>query len=183
MDVNALFRAVTANPAAFGLTVSSGCLSGTAVCASPDSYLYWDGTHPTAAGHRLLAALAEDYLHYGDRGAATALEADDAESLRRRAYDSDFELLTGLDHAPEGTRAGVQADGQHIDIDARGAVPDASGPRRRHPLRGRPHLGRPAPGPGVQHRRGPGRRPAPVVRHPVLWRGRLLRLDRRGRPG
>ena len=31
-------------------------------CCAPDSYLFWDGVHPTAQGHRLLAAGLADIL-------------------------------------------------------------------------------------------------------------------------
>jgi phospholipase/lecithinase/hemolysin len=33
-----------------------------AICASPREYLFWDAIHPTASGHRILAAAALDTL-------------------------------------------------------------------------------------------------------------------------
>ena len=63
VDVNAAFDAASANPASttirdfdtpclqFGVVVQ-------AVCAHPEQYLFWDGMHPTVAGHRLIAAAA-----------------------------------------------------------------------------------------------------------------------------
>ncbi|HXE23710.1 MAG TPA: SGNH/GDSL hydrolase family protein [Roseiarcus sp.] len=55
-------------PARFGFTnVTSPCLSGNfespgTECADPGQYLFWDGEHPTAAGHALTADLAYDVL-------------------------------------------------------------------------------------------------------------------------
>jgi phospholipase/lecithinase/hemolysin len=53
-DAFGFLNAVTANPAAYGLTnVTAACLT-TPGC-SPDEYLYWDSAHPTTRAHQLLA--------------------------------------------------------------------------------------------------------------------------------
>ncbi|MFP5296329.1 MAG: SGNH/GDSL hydrolase family protein, partial [Alphaproteobacteria bacterium] len=76
MDLYKISDPLAANPGAFGLTnVTDACFNGVTVCANPDGYLYWDGVHPTAAGHRLIAALANDYLYYGDLGAQSTVQA------------------------------------------------------------------------------------------------------------
>jgi outer membrane lipase/esterase len=54
-DVFGLVNQVVANPGAFGLTnVTNACVTG--VCTDPSTYLFWDGIHPTAAGHQLIAS-------------------------------------------------------------------------------------------------------------------------------
>jgi phospholipase/lecithinase/hemolysin len=59
-DTFAFLNSVIANPGTFGLTnVTQSCLQGTpltgaSVCANPGSYLFWDGLHPTTAGHAIL---------------------------------------------------------------------------------------------------------------------------------
>jgi phospholipase/lecithinase/hemolysin len=64
LDLYGLLETVTANPAAYGFdNVTDACKSGPSglpgtVCASPDSHLFWDDFHPSAAGHRLIAAAA-----------------------------------------------------------------------------------------------------------------------------
>jgi phospholipase/lecithinase/hemolysin len=60
---------IVADPSRFGLTnVTSPCFSGGfetpgSVCADPNSFLFWDGEHPTAAVHALTADLAFDVLN------------------------------------------------------------------------------------------------------------------------
>jgi outer membrane lipase/esterase len=45
------------NPAAYGMAdVSSSCASSPACIANPEDTFFWDGVHPTAAGHGVLAA-------------------------------------------------------------------------------------------------------------------------------
>lgn len=52
-DLFGAVAGVIANPAAYGLTnVDDACLLGT--CGA-NSYLYWDGIHPSARGHQILA--------------------------------------------------------------------------------------------------------------------------------
>jgi phospholipase/lecithinase/hemolysin len=64
VDVGALFRDAIATPSAYGFTnVTDPCLraDGT-ICDDPDSYLFWDRRHPSAAAHRFIALLLEDHL-------------------------------------------------------------------------------------------------------------------------
>jgi len=50
-----LFEELRGNGAGFGFTnVQDRCLVGLTPCADPDSFLFWDGNHPTAATHRIL---------------------------------------------------------------------------------------------------------------------------------
>ncbi|MBD2741259.1 SGNH/GDSL hydrolase family protein [Coleofasciculus sp. FACHB-1120] len=67
LDVNSLFNNAITNKEKFGFTnVTDSCLKNYAppldlnyeVCDNPDSFLFWDAIHPTAAGHKLVADLA-----------------------------------------------------------------------------------------------------------------------------
>jgi phospholipase/lecithinase/hemolysin len=66
VDIYGIVDQIAAHPAAFGLTNSTDpCWTGNftdaasgRVCSSPNSYLFWDNMHPTAAGHRLIANIA-----------------------------------------------------------------------------------------------------------------------------
>jgi len=62
LDIESLLNNVTASPADFGFTnVSDACIIlGGNSCSDPDSYLFWDGIHPTAAAHQLIANNALD---------------------------------------------------------------------------------------------------------------------------
>src|SRR6516225_3435496 len=59
-DINAFLHTVVSSPARYGLRdVQDSCLTfgvvTNAVCADPDRHLFWDGIHPTRAGHLLVS--------------------------------------------------------------------------------------------------------------------------------
>jgi phospholipase/lecithinase/hemolysin len=56
-DTASLIRSMVANPGAYGFSnVTSPCFDGSAVCANPDEYLFWDDFHPTTATHGFVAS-------------------------------------------------------------------------------------------------------------------------------
>lgn len=62
VDLFSFLDDVVANPDKYGLTdVTDMCITpgvkGNAKCSNPNDYLFWDGIHPTSAGHALLADL------------------------------------------------------------------------------------------------------------------------------
>jgi len=57
-DTFGLLDGVINNPADYGfLNVTDPCFNGVAVCANPDSYLFWDSVHPTTSAHQLIGNL------------------------------------------------------------------------------------------------------------------------------
>ena len=69
LDLFQIFGDVIADPSSFGLTNASdscftGGLDGTGgtLCADLDSFLFFDGIHPTAAGHALVGQAAIDAI-------------------------------------------------------------------------------------------------------------------------
>ena len=54
-DVYAEFSQILANPAAYGFANTTD-EAMQAMSANPDTYLFWDTVHPTAAAHRLIAS-------------------------------------------------------------------------------------------------------------------------------
>ena len=126
MDLFKVGSVISANPGAFGLTnVKDTCFNGVTVCATPDSYFYWDTVHPTATGHRLLAALSNDYLYYGDLGAQSTVQGETAFRQREDMLDLSSEAVSG--HAPweAGTRLVFGALTDSVTTDARGPVAKA----------------------------------------------------------
>lgn len=59
-DAFALLNAIVSAPAAYGLTnVTTACVTPNDppfACTNPDQYLFWDGIHPTAATHAIIAS-------------------------------------------------------------------------------------------------------------------------------
>jgi outer membrane lipase/esterase len=67
LDVFGILHEVVAQPARFGLTdVTTTCIrlnvTVHAFCEKPGQFLFWDGIHPTVAGHRVLAKRAHTAL-------------------------------------------------------------------------------------------------------------------------
>ncbi len=53
-DLFGLVDSMVANPGAFGLTdVTNACAQF--VACDPSKYLFWDGIHPTSAGHQIIS--------------------------------------------------------------------------------------------------------------------------------
>jgi outer membrane lipase/esterase len=67
LDTDKLLADIVADPAAVGLTnVDEACLKFGVVtnpfCRTPNQYLFWDGIHPTRAGHTIVAKAAARVL-------------------------------------------------------------------------------------------------------------------------
>ena len=135
-DIAKVSDVLASNPGRFGLSnVTQTCLVGATACANPDSYLYWDSVHPTAAGHRLFAALAGDYLYYGDRAAASTLQGETAYRHREDALDASSARLSGRAPWEEGTSISVGGLYDRTETDARGTVASAKSDGRGAELR------------------------------------------------
>lgn len=66
-DANELLDLVISSPGKFHLLdaidrCTVPLVKSNAICSMPDSYLFWDATHPTTAGHRLIAGDVFDLL-------------------------------------------------------------------------------------------------------------------------
>lgn len=96
-DFEELFREVRADPAAFGFSnVSDGCVLVLACVTDPTAqsrYLFWDGSHPTTAGHALIGRRMYEAVHVPVPGPLPALGVALAlgwsRRLRRRLRDAD----------------------------------------------------------------------------------------------
>jgi phospholipase/lecithinase/hemolysin len=68
LDVFTLLRAIVSDPHAYRLKdVQDACLTFfvlvDAICERPNRFLFWDGIHPTVAGHEILEDAAQQLLH------------------------------------------------------------------------------------------------------------------------
>jgi len=66
-DFNSILAQVELQPASFGIkNAMDSCLTfggiGNQTCSTPNKYLFWDGVHPSAAGHSIVAAGALELL-------------------------------------------------------------------------------------------------------------------------
>lgn len=104
VDIAALFNAATTNPARFGLTnVTQPCLNTAtgATCATPETFLFWDTFHPTAAGHRIIGAYALDIIRSPQ--AIAPQVASVLSMTRQQTRDLDRRLLA-LRNVPQSDR-------------------------------------------------------------------------------
>lgn len=67
LDIFFILQQVVANPEEYDFdVVASSCINpgviAMAICSDPDDYLFWDGIHPTRAGHKLIAEYAKELL-------------------------------------------------------------------------------------------------------------------------
>ncbi len=128
MDLFKVGDVIVANPGAFGITnVRDACLNPVTfqVCSTPDTFFYLDGVHPTAAGHRLIARLANDYLYYGDIGAASTLLGETAYRHREDGLEAATERFSGREAWEAGTSITVSGGYDRTETDARGTVSEA----------------------------------------------------------
>jgi outer membrane lipase/esterase len=94
MDVNAAGLVIREAPQLFGFTnVTTSCFNGVTVCSNPGQTFYWDGVHPTTAGHHLIAELAMEYIYYGNLGVPTGAEVETSMGHRDLTMDTSIELL------------------------------------------------------------------------------------------
>lgn len=127
MDLFKIGDVIAANPGAFGVSnVTQPCFNGVTVCANPNDYFYFDGVHPTATGHAVIARLANDYLYYGDLGSQTAVLGETAWRHREDALDGATASLSGRDAWTAGTAISVSALADRTKTDARGRIGEAT---------------------------------------------------------
>lgn len=122
-DLAKVSDALSANPGRFGLTnTTDSCFNGVTVCSSPNTYLFFDGVHPTAAGHQLIARLSADYLYYGNRSAESAIQGETAYRHREDALDFATDRLSGHGAWEAGTSLSVGGMYDATGFDQRGFV-------------------------------------------------------------
>jgi outer membrane lipase/esterase len=126
VDVERAVAQIRSSPAAFGFTnVTTPCLNAQAgtVCATPDTFFYWDDIHPTARLHQMFAAVVSDYIYYGRRGAATATQAEASIDHRESAMDAALDRVRSIDE--RGPRLHIALDVAEATEDARGDIPES----------------------------------------------------------
>ncbi|MCO8028608.1 autotransporter domain-containing protein [Brevundimonas diminuta] len=127
MDLFKVGDVISGNPSAFGVSnVTQPSFNGVTVCSNPDTYFYFDGVHPTAKGHEVIARLANDYLYYGDLGSQTAVLGETAWRHREDALDGSTAALSGREAWMGGTSISVGALADKTETDARGAIGKAT---------------------------------------------------------
>ncbi|HWU50700.1 MAG TPA: SGNH/GDSL hydrolase family protein [Asticcacaulis sp.] len=100
VDIFSALQTIEANPTAYGFSdVTHACISVaacvTGTAATQNGYLFWDGVHPTAGGHKLIAALTAQYLYTPALTSGVGLFADESYETRRTTAND----MTNLLHA------------------------------------------------------------------------------------
>jgi outer membrane lipase/esterase len=128
MDLFKIGDVVAANPGLFGIAnITDPCINQTTFvrCSAPNTYFYIDGVHPTALGHQIIAALADDYLYYGDAGAGTALQGETAYRHREDGLHNASDVMSSREGWEAGTGVTVAGLIDNTETDARGTVAEA----------------------------------------------------------
>lgn len=131
VNAAALFSVVQANAAAFGFTnVTQQCLTAvacvTGTTAQQNQYLFWDGVHPTAAAHAIVARAATAYLNAPNRALAAAAITEIGVADRRSATYNALERLGDYKAVAGKTDIYISVIGDQGEFGARGAAPGYS---------------------------------------------------------
>ncbi len=128
VDLFKINDTLAANPGAFGVSnATQPCFNQVTLtlCSNPGDYFYFDGVHPTTKGHAVIAALANDYLYYGDLGTQSALQGETSWRLRRDALETSTDSLSGREAWSAGTSLSVEGLYDSTTTDARAAIAEA----------------------------------------------------------
>ena len=130
MDAAAALNIIRTNAAAFGFTNVTQKCTGSLACvtggaAVQDTYLFWDGVHPTAAGHRLIALYAALLLNPETPAASIAPMGEVAVRGRLNALDDIFSRTQGWARGQYDRQNGMWASaiGSFASVDAHGNTP------------------------------------------------------------
>ena len=130
MDVNRVFALIAANPAAYGFTNTTQACTAVLACvtaptAVQNQFAFWDGVHPTAAGHRLLALYAGLLLNPQPTTQRIAPLGEVAVRTRGAAVDETFDRTSGWAQGQYGRQNGFYANvtGSTGDVSAHDGVP------------------------------------------------------------
>ncbi|WP_284180416.1 autotransporter domain-containing protein [Rhabdaerophilum sp. SD176] len=128
VNAAALFGAVRSDPSAFGFTnVTQQCLT-TPACvtgstATQNTYLFWDGVHPTARGHAFVAQAVQQYLNAPIQAAAAASITEIGVHDRRLAAQRSLDRLRGYHPQAEKTDIYIAIIGDQTAVKARSSMP------------------------------------------------------------
>ncbi len=130
MDTFSAFNAIIKNPAAFGFTnVTAPCFNQAAMTlcgatpAAQNKYLFWDGVHPTEAGHILLAQYANLLLSTGQIAPVITPLAEVGLYSRLDASDAAFNRALDMQDGYEHKGIYAQVVGNRALVDANGTAP------------------------------------------------------------
>jgi outer membrane lipase/esterase len=137
VDVASIFNEVLANPGAFGIANTSGTACGTVdslVCTPANlvtpnanrTYLFADGSHPTGAGHQIIADVVASYLEAPSQAATLTQGPLAVEQATWRTVDARMWSAMDTPYDPKrGMNFWAAYDYSNPDIDTGLATGDA----------------------------------------------------------